>query len=57
MDQLNLNKNLCFRTFKRQTTKIEIPRGGCSFNTDYVKVPIFPDFVDNLCKYMVCIRP
>jgi len=22
-------------------------RGGCSVNTDYVKVPIFPDFVDN----------
>jgi len=21
--------------------------GGCSVNTDYVKVPIYPDFIDN----------
>jgi len=22
-------------------------RGGCSLNTNYAKVPIFPDFIDN----------
>jgi len=44
-------------------------RGGYSDDTDYAKVPIFPDFVDNfvdnfpdfhlfLCNFhVICIRP
>jgi len=34
---------------KRELTHI---RDGCSDNTDYVKVPIFPDFVDTFPSFL-----
>jgi len=42
----NIQFNFCLGT-----------RDGCSVNTDYVKVPIFPDFVDSFPDFSPISSP
>jgi len=45
--------------FVLNSIKLPVFRGECSVNTDYLKVPIFPDFVDNFpdfCNDFACAR-
>jgi len=49
-----------WNTFHFGTKKDQIKtssRGGSSVNTDYVKVPIFPQFVDNFPDVSPIILP
>jgi len=48
---------LIFKVFGPLYTFVTIPyyagpfKGGCSVNTDYMYVPIFPDFVGNFLDF------